>query len=140
MLVSSSSPARHRHQPCLKLISIGTQNHLLDLRVDPSWSYANVPGRCRGMSHQHPLNIQLNGEIYQVEVDLQETPKAETFAAHNWRAQSQVICCSTAPLTGLRFVLARIHQHDQSSSGLLSLTPPSLKTFTIAVNPLPVSS
>jgi len=55
----------------------------LDLRIDPSWSYAKVAGRSRGMSHQYPLNIQINGEIYQIEVDLPDSPLAARFAAQN---------------------------------------------------------
>ncbi|KAA1102245.1 Methionyl-tRNA formyltransferase [Puccinia graminis f. sp. tritici] len=55
----------------------------LDLRIDPSWSYAKVAGRFRGMGHQHPLSIQLNGEPYQIQVELPDTLVSADFAVQN---------------------------------------------------------
>ncbi|PLW22487.1 hypothetical protein PCASD_10834 [Puccinia coronata f. sp. avenae] len=55
----------------------------LDLRIDASWSASKVAARSRGMSHQYPLNIQINGEVYQIQVELPDSPEAREFGSRN---------------------------------------------------------
>ncbi|OAV92941.1 hypothetical protein, variant [Puccinia triticina 1-1 BBBD Race 1] len=142
----------------------------LDLRIDPSWSYAKVAGRYRGMSHQHPLSIQLNGELYQVEVDLPETPTAAAFATqHSGRmARTQpgdLLFDRTLDRVALRLgpdpstppVLIRAAKLVRAGGKgwlapaawwdrLYNTVPPvpgasrSLKNFSVALDPLPTSS